>query len=71
MAYFELWARSREEAAPSLRQSSPEAFVLETEGIRLARASGDEGVMSVWVQDCDGKVLWAAGEKSAGLGSTA
>jgi hypothetical protein len=63
---FELWARSTGEEAPSLRATGEE-WTLRSEAARLASASGDEGVMSVWVQDAAGKVVWSAGEKAEAL----
>lgn len=63
---FELWARSSGEDRPWLRETGIEGE-LRSEGARLARASGEEGVMSVWVQAPDGSVVWSAGEKWAEL----
>jgi hypothetical protein len=64
---FQLWARSPDEVEPSLRRTG-EQWPLEVEAERLAKASGDEGVMSVWVQnDRDGGVVWSAGEKATEL----
>jgi hypothetical protein len=61
---YELWARSAGEHLPTLRVTGDNKFALLDEGERLARASTDHGgVMSVWVQNENGTVLWAAGEK--------
>lgn len=62
-AAYKLWARSPWEESPSLRASGFSQPLLRSEGEQLARASGDAGVMSVWVEDANGQVSWSAGEK--------
>lgn len=65
---YELWAWNRHiEEQPTLREAGPGAWPLRSLGAKLARASGDEGVHSVWVQSGDGAVVWSAGEKYAEL----
>lgn len=62
---FELWARSADEPEPSLRDTYRHREDAEDEAARLARASGADGVMSVWVEGSDsGVVVWCAGEKA-------
>lgn len=36
--------------------------------LRIARATGEEGALSVWVETAEGVVTWAAGEKATELG---
>jgi hypothetical protein len=61
---FELWGRSSNEEQPTLRPIGTE-HQLRSEGARLARASDDEGVLSIWVKSPSGEIVWAAGEKAA------
>lgn len=61
-----LWARSQDEPKPTLREQGNEDRLL-FEAQRLASASGDEGVMSVWVATSWGDILWSAGEKATEL----
>lgn len=57
-----LYAKAVGETRSRFRGAGPVAE-LEAEAQRLARASGEEGVLSVWVQAPNGSVLWSAGEK--------
>jgi hypothetical protein len=47
------WERFRGAEGPARR-----------EAVRIARASGAEGAVSVWVQDPKGHIVWCAGEKA-------
>ena len=68
---YRLWARSAEQAKATLRYWGNYQPRLVSEGERLARASGDEGVMSVWIVDTrNGSIPWSAGEKYAELHAT-
>jgi hypothetical protein len=65
---YKLWARSSDQQTASLRNSGSGKFDLLVEAEKLARASAyDGGVVSVWVENDTGQVLWSAGEKSEEL----
>lgn len=61
----ELFARLKSQAAPRRVEVGAEAK-LRARAARLARDGGDDGAMSVWVQD-GGRIIWSAGEKTSQL----
>lgn len=62
-----VWARRSSEEGPSERCTRPTRGQAESEAIHIAKASGDEGAMSVYVTDPSGVVVWAAGEEWVAL----
>lgn len=63
---FKVWARRSDQNTPRVRARFKRAEDAEVLAVGLARASGTDGVMSVWVERAaDGEVIWSAGEKAA------
>lgn len=67
---FQVWARRATEERASLRCSLAFFADAVNEAQWIARASGHDGAVSVWVEE-RGRVIWAAGEKATEIDAAA